>query len=311
MFAASLAILWSPSDIWNNAGFLEFASGLSTLVLIIGAVVEEWPKLQQIGLLTAKLIAFRSTPFERCVLKKLVLRSVGAILVVAGIAGELIFETRTFIVEDKQQAAAESTIAGLKAATAKDELEAARLRKDSEQLKKDAEDEHTARVTIEAKVAWRRLDDKEKSDLASNLGNIPPNSEGASFWTLAGDAEAGTFAVDLAEAIKRTGIVVQPPGEIVSMRSAGKFGDPIKPFDFGVSVISTKDETSRSLAEHLIKELNNRGFDAYRQKDPAFKDSSVPQIEVFVHSRPQGPQGEFKLQAEREAKAKKTIGASH
>jgi len=304
MVAAILAIRWSLSDIWNNASFLEIAAACSTLTLIGGAVLEEWPKLKQMGLLTAKVIAFRSTSFERCVLKKLVRHSTGIILVVAGIAGELIFETRTFIVEDKQQSAAELTIAALKSASAKDELEAAQLRKDSEKLKKDAEDEHTARVEIEAKVAWRRLSNKEKSDLASALGKFPPNSEGASFWTLAGDAEAEAFAVDLAEAIKLTGVVVQPPGEIMAMRSAGKFGDPIKPFDLGVSIISTKDEISRNFAEHLIKELNNRGFDTYRQKDPAFKDSSVPQIEVFVHPRPQGPQGEYRLQAEREAKAK-------
>lgn len=104
IFAASLATRWSLSDIWNSAGFLETASALSTLILIIGAVVEEWPKLKQIGLLTVKWIAFRSTAFERCVLKKLITHSIGAILVVVGIVGELVFETRTFIVEDRETA---------------------------------------------------------------------------------------------------------------------------------------------------------------------------------------------------------------
>jgi len=104
MVAASLAMRWSLSDIWNNAGFLEIASALSTIILILGAVIEEWPKLKQIGLLAAKLIVFRSTAFERCVLKKLVAHSIGAILVVVGIAGELVFETRTFIVEDRETA---------------------------------------------------------------------------------------------------------------------------------------------------------------------------------------------------------------
>src|SRR5579872_1923034 len=102
MVAASLAIRWSLSDIWNNSGFLEIASALSTLVLIIGAVVEEWPKLKQIGVLLAKLLLLRSTKFERCALGKLILHSIGALLVVAGIVGELVFETRTFIVEDRE-----------------------------------------------------------------------------------------------------------------------------------------------------------------------------------------------------------------
>jgi hypothetical protein len=174
-----------------------------------------------------------------------------------------------------------------------------------------AETERLERVKIEAKVAWRHLDDREKSDLASKLGNFPPNSEGASFWYIAGDLEAGSFAIDLAEAIKLTKVVVQPPGDISMLHESGKWNDPVKPLDFGVSVLPTKDSASETLAKHLIEELNDRGFDAYRRKEPPFKDAKLPQIEVFVYSRPQGPQGEFKLQAEREEKAKKTSVKSH
>lgn len=101
MVAATLAMRWSLSDIWNNAGFLEAASAVSTVILIVGAVKEDWLKLRTIGLLTAKLLVFGSTSFERCVLKKLIAHSIGAILVVVGIVGELVFETRTFIVEDR------------------------------------------------------------------------------------------------------------------------------------------------------------------------------------------------------------------
>jgi hypothetical protein len=104
MVAANLAMRWSLSDTWNNAGFLEVASALSTIILIVGAVIEEWPTLKKIGLLLAKYILIRSTQFERCVLRKLFAHSLGAILVVVGIAGELIFETRTFIVEDRETA---------------------------------------------------------------------------------------------------------------------------------------------------------------------------------------------------------------
>lgn len=115
MVAICLASRWLLSDLWNNAGFLELASAASTLILIIGAVIEEWSKLKQIGLLTAKLLLFRATAFERCVLKKLVLHSVGAILVVAGIVGELFFETRTFIVEDRETAVLEKQAGDAKA----------------------------------------------------------------------------------------------------------------------------------------------------------------------------------------------------
>lgn len=104
MVAAFLAMRWSLSDIWNNARFLETAAAVSTLVLIVGAIHEDWTKLKKIGFLTAKCILFRSNSFERCVLRKLLLHSIGAILVVLGIAGELIFETRTFIIEDRETA---------------------------------------------------------------------------------------------------------------------------------------------------------------------------------------------------------------
>ena len=99
MFAISLAPSWSVSEgIWGNPKWLEFLSALSTIILIAGAVIEEWPKLQQIGALAAKFIAFCSTKYDRYFLRKLLAHSLGAILVVVGIAGELIFETRTFIV---------------------------------------------------------------------------------------------------------------------------------------------------------------------------------------------------------------------
>ncbi len=105
MLAVSLAALWSASvGIWSNPKWLEFLSALSTIILVVGAVIEEWPKLQQIGALTAKVVAFCSTQYDRYFLKKLLAHSLGAILVVVGIAGELIFETRTFIVEDRETA---------------------------------------------------------------------------------------------------------------------------------------------------------------------------------------------------------------
>jgi hypothetical protein len=83
-------------------GFLEVASALSTVVLIVGAVIEYWTNLKFIGKLTLKLVSFRSNAFERCPLKKLSVYSAGPILVVLGIAGELVFETRAFVAGDAQ-----------------------------------------------------------------------------------------------------------------------------------------------------------------------------------------------------------------
>jgi hypothetical protein len=70
MVAIRLAARWSAS-IWDNPRSLEIASALSTLILIVGAVIEDWPKLKQIGFLAAKWVMFRCNSFERCILRRL------------------------------------------------------------------------------------------------------------------------------------------------------------------------------------------------------------------------------------------------
>ena len=89
---------------WNNLSALQMAAVVSTLVLVIGAIVEYWKELKLLPPLLLKLILGKSTPFERCVFKKILLHSLGPILVVLGIAGEVVFEGRTFVVEDREQA---------------------------------------------------------------------------------------------------------------------------------------------------------------------------------------------------------------
>lgn len=92
---------WSLSDIWDNVRYLEIESGLFTLVLIIGATLEYWVQLRQFAFQTMRVLWFwRTLPYERRVWNKLAFHAVAPILVVVGIAGELVFETRTFIVED-------------------------------------------------------------------------------------------------------------------------------------------------------------------------------------------------------------------
>lgn len=176
------------------------------------------------------------------------------------------------------------------------EVKIAELGRQTAEANKATEDERLARVKLEAGVAWRHLTEKQKAEIGANLGNFA-NQEGASLWYEAGDTEAGAFASDIAEALKAAHIVVQPPANIVKMIGAGHFGDPIKAVETGVILQSTKDERSRSLADAVIKELNVRGFNATRQTDPPFDDKPVPQVWVNVEPRPEGPQGEYKLQA--------------
>jgi hypothetical protein len=233
----------------------------------------------------------------------LVFGLLGAGFVAVGVAGEFAIHIRAGKVESDMRDVTFALVAITDAKAEGANERASQNQKEAEGLRKDAEAEHSARVKVEARVSWRHLTGQQKAEIGARLGDFS-NKERASFWYRAGDTEAAMFASDLAESLKVAHIVVQPPAGMVRMRESGRFGDPIKPIETGVILQSTKDERSSSLADAIIKELNGHGFDATRQKDPPFDDRPIPQVWVSVEPRPEGPQGEFKLEAKREAKAK-------
>lgn len=262
--------MWNDLLTWRDMWFGYLS--LSTKAVVAGLVAEGPELFWETGMMIRRWLFKKrfhfSLPEEHVPNLVKVIAFVGWFFIVAGVAGEWVSEIKVADADASIESFITANLTDAKNETARaiafaglNELEAAQLDKKSAQLKKDAEAEHLARVKIEARVAWRRLTDKDKADLASELGKFPPYSEGASFWYTAGDIEAETFAVDLAEAIKLTQAVVQPPGDIMMLHESGKFGSPIKRPDFGVSVLSTKDEVSRGFANRLIKELNAKGFD--------------------------------------------------
>lgn len=227
-------------------------------------------------------------------------------VLILGIAGELLGAVRTSqlsgqiianIEERASEADRQAGIANEKAAAAQER---------AGKLEKEAEDERSARVKIEARVAWRHLTDEQKTEIGTKLGDFS-NQEGASLWYLTGDTEAVMFAIDIAEALKKAHIAVQPPADMMEMHESGRFGDPVKHVDTGVIVQAAKDERSRSLAGAVVSELTSRGFDARRGEDNPPKGELRPIIWVFVRPRPEGPQGELKLQAEADKKQKAKI----
>jgi hypothetical protein len=90
------------------------------------------------------------------------------------------------------------------------------------------------------------------------------------------------------------------PAGILTLRGSGKFNDPIPKADTGVTIQSTTHPGAQEFASFVIAELNKRGYDAARQKDPPFDKNPDPQIWVKVEMRPKGTQGGFKLQAIRD-----------
>jgi hypothetical protein len=225
-------------------------------------------------------------------------------LVVAGISGELVIEAKIGTLETSIRKANDDLRLALEQkvedadtkASAADQTAADNERK-AASLQKQAEDEHTARVKIEAAVVFRQLTPQQKGKLGDDLARFK-GRVGISFWYQANDAEAQLFGDDLAEALRAKGAIVQPPGNFLSMKATGKYGDPIVGADTGVTVQSTKVGDAPEFALALIKELNDMGFDAKRQTDPPFdKDTTSPLVWVNVDARPKGPQGEYKLQA--------------
>lgn len=289
-----ITTLESRSEFWEKS--LPWFTGLVVLGLAADAVVIIWERRDEIA--AYRLWIYQAFhPAERPLRWKFALELLASAAILLGVAGEL------------SASAAIASINGqlrIKNGQLRDKSNqlVALLNGETAQLHKEAEAERLARVKIEARVAWRHLTDNQKSAIGSKLGDFS-NQEGASLWYQTGDTESATFAVDIAEALKKSHIVVQPPAGVTIMRGIGKFGDPIKRIDTGVILQSTKDARSRSLAEAIIRELNLQGFDARRQTDPPFDDRPIPQVWVNVSPRPEGPQGEFKLEAEQEAKAKK------
>jgi len=290
--------LSSVSGLWNSLAANQWAAVVSALVLTIGAVLEYRQQLKLLALLSTKWLLRKAAPFEVCALRKLLLHALGPILVVVGIAGEVIFEGRTFILENRQERESQVTISSLKDRTSTSEAKTAQLQRDAAQLIKDAEDERLARVKIEASVAWRELSAAQERELCNVLSPYSGTGKLALGFVSheSSDREAGNFAIEIAKALRcgnwNTDVLQQ--GSEFSVNAWSQLPS-------GVIVSSTPNsEAARILCGKLIE----FGFECSRDKPVPSRD---PWYRLYVHveHRPNGPQGEYKLQAEQDAEAKK------
>jgi len=274
--------------------FVLWVSGLSVaalwaygsaLIVLIGVVIEtiadltEWIKPDRL-----------KKRFEK----------IGALVLIIGLTGDLISVGKAQI--EAGQLNQEAADAKQIAAGAQER--ASKLEKETAQLRKDAEDERLARVKIEAAVAWRSLNNKQQRDIGKALASFKFKA-GASIWYDASSTEAQLFADDIAEALRSGGITTTNVGGMIGAAEGGKWNGPIAKGQTGVILQSTNVPAAIEFASAVLRELSNRGFDITRTKDPPFEKGSSPVIWITVEARPRGPQGKYKLQAEREAKAKK------
>jgi hypothetical protein len=227
------------------------------------------------------------------------------IVLILGIAGELLGQVRTSelsgpLIADTEEHAGN---AEQKAGEANDR--ASVNEKEAAQLRKDAEGERLARVKIEARVAWRKLDKQTQIDMASDLTRFSKEPSLVSYNPE--DIEAASFASDIVATLHAAKWGVFDALSVLSMREGPVPFGTNPQLDTGVHVWSTDDEISRKAATVLVEQLSSRGFDAVMSPDAKSLLGIHPtptRVVVSVEHKPEGPQGDFKLEADREAKAK-------
>ena len=214
-----------------------------------------------------------------------VLSAVGWLVIVLGVMGEGVSEAFVHKYDTALSTLNDTLIAN--------------TQKEAKQLGKDAEGERLARVQIQEALAWRTLNECEI--FSSRL--LPFQGQPSAVWYNAGDAEGTAFAWEMARALHAFKWNVFSPAAFLDIAQAGQpFTPAIAEAKKGIEVARTNDRNSQRAADALVEALNACGFDA--APAPKIAAGTSPMVWVNIGTRPNGPQGESKLRAEREAKAK-------
>ena len=146
---------------------------------------------------------------------------------------------------------------------------------------------------LQAKMAPRRLTKEQQERLASGVKPLAPQL--ASVWYGAGDKESENFSWDIASALNAAGWRVFSPASTATLAQSGKPFGTIPRLQTGVVVGSNSDEPSVKAADAVVRELSALGFDA--RKASKTGDRAEPVVVVTVQARPEGAQGDQKLNA--------------
>jgi hypothetical protein len=198
-------------------------------------------------------------------------QNIAALLVAVGVAAEFLLGFISSPIRKRLDRAHESEIA---------------------RLRKETEDERTARVKLEAKVAWRRLSKEQQLVIADRLSHLSEMKVGVSY--LGGNPEAAQFAEDIAAALQAAQWKVH---SLEPFSLFGGYGGGVYPLHPSTGVnVSTIGETGRAASEAIQHELCSLGFDtAITPRPPRGKTEPSVDVEVLVVARPIAPQGATKL----------------
>src|SRR4030095_11944740 len=148
---------------------------------------------------------------------------------------------------------------------------------------------------LQAKMTPRRLTKEQQERLASGVRPLAPQLAGV--WYGAGDKESENFSWDIASALNAAGWRVFSPASTATLAQSGKPFGTIPRLQTGVLVSSNKDEPSMKAADALVRELSALGFDTRKASNTG--NGAEPVVVVTVQARPEGAQGELKLNAAR------------
>jgi len=208
------------------------------------------------------------------------------IVIIVGVAVEHRADSAISLLVSQEQTATALQVSDFQAVASAANMQTAALRK-------EAENERLKRVEIEERVAWRRLTQKQQSEIGLRLRNFP--GETGAVWFHASDIEGDTFASDIASALRAAHWKVVGPASVL---------DLLKPtsnptlIPTGVTIASTGDEPSLKASRILMQELKAFGFDC--TKSPKTESRPIPIVFVNVESRPDTPQGDAKLRQQRQ-----------
>jgi len=249
----------------------EWFGDASTAIVFLGCVGEY-------------VAEFTLFPKSEGAVKKLARLSL--IMLILGIAGELLGTFRT------------SQISGQIIADA--EQEAGVAKEEAARLKKVAEDERLARVQIEEAIAPRRLTPEQRSEMSSNLSRFSRQPVVAINNTF--DVEAGILAAEILSTLKMAKWNTNPVWAIGGAVSSFMRAPSVRVT--GIIIQAAPDKDSQLAARGLLRELSGNGFDCRMSKKGVvgFGPKSEPLVVVDVEPRPEGPQGDAKLEAEAKKK---------
>ena len=148
-------------------------------------------------------------------------------------------------------------------------------------------------ASLQAKMTPRRLTQEQQERLASGVKPLAPQL--ASVWYGAGDKESENFSWDIASALNAAGWRVFSPASTATLAQSGKPFGTIPRLQTGVVVGSNSDEPSVKAADAVVRELSALSFDT--RKASKTGDGAEPVVVVTVQARPDGAQGEMKLNA--------------